>query len=54
MKLFGKKTCGHESTHPFRCRCTRETGHAGRHGARGLRWASDGKILFASRKSGNR
>jgi hypothetical protein len=46
MGLFGSKKCGHEATHPFRVRCTREHGHTGQHGARGLRWGPDGKIKF--------
>jgi hypothetical protein len=37
MGLFGKKKCGHQSSSPFRTACTRETGHTGRHGARGLK-----------------
>ena len=55
MGLFGTRKCGHEATHPFRARCTREHGHSGQHGARGLKWGADGKIkLGAGRKGTSR
>jgi len=54
MKLFGSRKCDHESVSPFKARCTREPGHTGRHGARGLRWGADGKILFTGSARGSR
>jgi hypothetical protein len=52
--MFGKRTCGHEATHPFRARCTRDRGHTGLHSARGMRWSSDGRIRFGGRRSKSR
>jgi hypothetical protein len=54
--MFGSKTktCGHQATHPFRARCTKEAGHNGQHGARGLRWGADGRITFGGRKGTRR
>jgi hypothetical protein len=54
MGLFGKKKCGHESSSPFRATCTRSSGHTGRHSARGMRWGSDGRILFTAKKAGGK
>ena len=44
-----KRKCGHEATHPFRVRCTKEAGHTGLHSAKGLRWSDNGVIKFGSR-----
>ena len=53
--MFGMRKCGHETTSPFRVRCTKESGHSGAHGARGLSWGADGKIKFGGgRKGSNR
>lgn len=51
--MFGKKkACNHQSTSPFRTRCTKESGHSGKHGARGMTWGADGKIALG--KSGSK
>ena len=44
MGLFGRK-CGHQGSAPWgTVRCTKPSGHGGRHGARGLSWGADGKV----------
>jgi hypothetical protein len=53
MGLFGRK-CGHQATSPFRARCTKEPNHRGDHGARGLRWGSNGKVKFGSTRKSSR
>jgi len=54
MPLLGKKTCNHQSTAPFRTRRTKESGHGGKHGARGLSWGADGKIALGSKSGGRK
>lgn len=55
MGLFGKtKMCNHQSSAPFKARCTKPPGHRGDHEARGLRWSTaDGRIKFG-RKGGKK
>jgi hypothetical protein len=48
--MFGRRICGHQATHPFRSRCTREPGHTGQHSARGMTWGSDGRIKFGGQR----
>ena len=48
--MFGKsRACGHQSTSPFRARCTCDRGHTGQHSARGMKWGNDGRIKFGAR-----
>ena len=47
--MFGKKNCGHESSSPFRVKCSKTAGHSGHHSAKGLRWGADGKIKFGGK-----
>lgn len=43
--MFGKKTCGHSGRAPWgNVKCSKAPGHAGLHGARGLKWAADGTV----------
>ncbi len=53
MGLFGSstKTCGHQSSSPFRARCTKDRGHTGAHSARGMSCGDDGKITFGAKAS---
>jgi len=45
----GDDSCGHQSAHPFRAKCTRPKSHKGQHSARGMRWGEKGEIKFGSR-----
>jgi hypothetical protein len=50
MPLLSKKTCGHAGRAPRgTMKCSKAQGHGGLHGARGLKWGSDGKIQVGSK-----
>jgi hypothetical protein len=45
IDMIGKKSCGHTGRAPWgTVKCSKTPGHRGQHGARGLRWGSDGKV----------